>query len=86
MVIEMEEYYSEHAIASSTSKVLCIGALTRSEAEQVGDDAAFCDGFGYYLFMADREKPSEEIEVIAKLTSAAAAEQLSRLLSAAQPA
>ncbi len=75
----MEEYYSEHTI--SRSKVLCIGAVTKKQADQTHDDAQFCDGFGYYLFMADSDKPAGGIQVIAKLASEAAAQQLSKLLS-----
>ena len=74
----MEEYYFE--VPVSNSKVLCVGPITRRETELVLDEASFCDGFGYYLFVADAEKPNADIEIIAKLVSRDAASRLGNLL------
>lgn len=75
----MEEYYSE--VPVSNTKSLCVGPITAREAEQLGDDAPFCDGFGLYLYVADITKPENDVQVLAKLTSEDAAQNLSKLLS-----
>ncbi len=75
----MEEYYSETPI--SNSKILCVGAITQKEAELAGQDAPFCDGFGYYLYIVDSANPKSGAQVLAKVASEEAAQNLSRLLS-----
>lgn len=74
----MEEYYFETPLTNS--KVLCIGSITKAEAAAARYDAHFCDGFGYYLFVADDQEPRREIEVVAKLVSEEAAASLAHLL------
>lgn len=74
----MEEYYFQ--VPVTNSKVLCVGPITRDEAEAAGSDADFVDGFGYYLFIADSEQPRSPIEVLAKLASDDAVANLGNLL------
>ena len=68
----MEEYYCD--IPLTNAKVLCIGPITGREA--AGIDAAFCDGFGTYLYLADASDVRGEVEVIARVVSEEAAERL----------
>ncbi len=75
----MEEYYSEVSI--SNTKMLCVGPITNSEASLISDDAEFCNGLGYYLYVADASQPAKGIEVLAKFISPEAARNLSSLLS-----
>lgn len=68
----MEEYYFD--VPVSNSKVLCIGSITREEAEAAA--SSICDGYGYYLFVANADSPRSPIEVLAKLVSEEAARNL----------
>jgi hypothetical protein len=61
--------------------MLCIGPITKQEAALINGDAEFCDGYGFYLYVADASKPNDGIEVLAKITSPEAARNLSSLLS-----
>jgi hypothetical protein len=72
----MEEYFAEIPVGNSS--VLCVGGITRNEAERAIDNGIDVDGFGYYLFVADRTAPERPIEVLAKFVSLAAAENLAR--------
>ena len=76
----MEDYHFE--IPISNHRLLCLGPITRAEAEAVGDEAGFCDGFGHYLFVADEQEPRGDVEIVAKLVSEEAAVRLSELLRA----
>lgn len=69
----MEEYFSE--IPITNSKTLCIGPITRAEAES-GSEQNIYDGLGYYIFVADTKKPSGSIDILAKIASPDAANQL----------
>jgi hypothetical protein len=71
----MEEYHFDAPL--SNSRALCIGTVTRSEAAATG--AGFCDGLGYYLYLADAEKPGAT-EVLARFASEEAALRMSDLL------
>ena len=73
----MDEYYFE--LPLSNARTLCLGPVTRKEAD--GIDEAFCDGFGTYLFLANADTPREDVEIIAKVVSVEAAEKLRALLS-----
>lgn len=75
----MEEYYSEHPVANS--KLLCVGPVCQNSIESVREETGFCDGLGYYLFVADATNPREHVEVLAKLASEDAAQKLSSLLT-----
>ena len=74
---------SEHFAAASlgNSRVLCVGGITRSEAEAAREDGLEIDGTGYYLFLADESAPKQPISILAKFFSPLEAERLSRLLS-----
>lgn len=74
----MEEYYFEAPV--SNTKVLCVGPITKSEAEIASEDSPFCDGLGYYLFLAHADDPKKDIEVLAKLVSEEAAARLGAVL------
>ena len=68
----MEDYFFE--VPLSNARTLCLGPLTKREADST--DAAFCDGFGTYLFLANADAPGEDVDVIAKIVSVEAAEKL----------
>jgi hypothetical protein len=78
----MDEYYCE--IPLTNSRVLCIGPVTRKEAESA--DSKFCDGFGTYLFIANADNPSEEIDILAKVVSDEATERLALAFQSASRA
>lgn len=73
----MDEFYFSSSIGNS--KTLCVGPISESEAANA--DSPFCDGLGFYLYVVDEAKPTNDVEVLGKLVSDTAAEQLSRLLS-----
>jgi hypothetical protein len=70
--IKMEDYFFE--LPLSNARTLCLGTLTRREADTA--DADFCDGLGTYLYLANADAPTDEVEVIAKVVSTEAAERL----------
>jgi hypothetical protein len=72
---EMEEYYFDAPLSKSRS--LCVGPITRNEAASA--DAPFCDGLGYYLYLADTDNPSGA-EVLARFASEDAARRMSDML------
>jgi hypothetical protein len=72
----MEDYFFE--LPLSNARMLCMGPLTRREADSA--DANFCDGFGTYLYLANADAPADDIEVIAKVVSTEAAERLRAVL------
>lgn len=75
----MQEYY--FGVPVSNAKTLCVGPITREEANSV--DVSFCDGLGYYLYVADAGDDPASVEVLAKLASEDAAFRLSALLKSA---
>jgi hypothetical protein len=70
----VEEYYYE--VPVNNSKVLCVGPITKQEAEVARADGSFCDGFGYYIFLADAVNKRADIEVLGKFVSETAVAQL----------
>ena len=78
----MEEYY--FGVPLTNSKTLCIGPITREEAN--ANDPQVCDGLGFYLYVVAEGSHTDGIEVLAKLVSEEAASRLSNLLRAASPA
>lgn len=75
----MDEYFA--ALPVTNSRVLCVGGITRAEAEAARDDGLNVDGEGYYIFVADEAAPHQPIRLLAKCLSSVEAEHLSRLLS-----
>lgn len=75
----MDEYFAALPVTNST--VLCVGGITRAEAEAAREDGLSVDGEGYYVFLADEASPQQPIRLLAKCFSAVEAEQLSRALS-----
>ena len=71
----MEEYY--FGVPLSNSRSLCVGPITRNEAAAA--DSGFCDGLGYYLFVADAENP-QGTEVLARFASEEAAFRMAETL------
>jgi len=70
----------------SNSKLLCIGGeLPRESVDAVQQYATFCDGFGYYLCVADASRPRDAVNILAKFTSEEAAIAFSRLIGAQTP-
>jgi hypothetical protein len=73
---KMDDYFFE--IPLSNARTLCLGTLTKREVDSA--DADFCDGFGTYLFLANADAPTADVEVIAKVVSTEAAERLKAAL------
>lgn len=71
------------ALTVRNSKVLCVGSITRAEAEAARDSGIEIDGSGYYLFLADEASPRAPISVLAKFLSETEAAQAARLLEVA---
>ena len=65
----------------NNTTVLCVGGVTKAEAQGAHGDGAQIDGRGYYLFLADESDPDQPIQVLAKFLSAVEADQLSRLFA-----
>jgi hypothetical protein len=72
---EMEEYYFDAPLSKSRS--ICVGPITKNEAAAA--DAEFCDGLGYYLYVADAANP-DGTEVLARFASEDAARHMSEML------
>jgi len=76
----MSEYFT--AMPASNSTFLCVGSITRSEAELVRQSGFDHDTHGYYLFVAREDAPDEPIQVLAKFLSPLEAERAAKLLGA----
>ena len=76
----MSDYFA--ALPASNSTFLCVGSITRSEAEFVSQTGLVDDGLGYYLFLAREDAQGEPIQVLAKFVSPLEAEWVARILSA----
>jgi len=73
----MDEYFAAMPVTNAT--VLCVGGITRAEAEGAMEDGVQVDGTGYYLFLANEASPERPIEILAKVVSDAAAARLAQL-------
>lgn len=80
----MDEHFAAFVISNAT--MLCIGGITRAEAEMAIEDGADIDGQGYYLFLASAEEPKQPIRLLAKFFSAMEAEAAARLFERHAPA
>jgi hypothetical protein len=76
----MDEYFAAMPVNNAT--VLCVGGVTRTEAEQARDAGINIDGHGYYLFLANASEPRQPIQLFAKFFSELEAGRMARLLSA----
>jgi hypothetical protein len=76
----MDEYFAEIPLSNAT--VLCVGGVTRREAELARDGGIDIDGTGYYLFLANASEPKQPIQLLAKFFSESEAGRIARLLSA----
>jgi hypothetical protein len=74
----MEEYFGTTSL--SNASMLCVGPITRKEAEAARNDGLDVDGVGYYLFIADGGSPGEPIQLIGKVFSPHHASKLARAL------
>ena len=74
----MDDYFA--SVNASNSKILCVGGITRTEAEAAASDGLDVDGRGYYLFLADERSPGQPIQILAKFISALEAEQACKAL------
>lgn len=75
----MDEHFA--TIPVTNAMRLCVGSITRAEAEAAREDGADIDGLGYYLFVADETAPHAPIRVLAKFVSSSLAEELARTLA-----
>jgi hypothetical protein len=73
----MSEYFASIPISNSTR--LCVGTITRAEAEAASVEGLPVDGRGYYLFLADEASPSTPIQILASFVSAYEAATAARL-------
>lgn len=73
----MEEYWFEHKLSDTVS--LTISTITHKDAEEV--EADFCDGWGYYLCLWDKEADNPK-KIMAKFVSEEEAVEFSMLLTA----
>lgn len=71
----MSDYFA--AIPVSNTTRLCVGALTRAEAE-----AAQVDVRGYYLFLANEAAPGEPIQILASFFSPFEAARAAKIFDA----
>ena len=74
----MDEYFG--AMNVTNAKVLCVGGITRKEAEAARGDGLDIDGTGYYIFLADQSAPKAPVQILGQLFSPLHAAALSRLL------
>lgn len=63
------------SIPVTNSRLLCIGGVTRAEAQEARAAGVEIDGSGFYLFVASEADPSTPIEVLARFFSAEQAER-----------
>jgi hypothetical protein len=75
----MDEYFA--AIPVNNATVLCVGGITRAEAELARDSGINVDGHGYYLFLANAAAPKQPIQFLAKFFSELEAGRIARLLA-----
>ena len=75
----MDEYFAAMPITNAT--MLCIGGITRREAEAEQNEGVSVDGNGYYLFLADETEPKRPIQILAKFLTVIEAGRLARLFS-----
>jgi hypothetical protein len=80
MELNMSDYFA--ALPTANSTFLCVGSITRSEAELVRQTGLSDDGHGYYLFLAREDAPGEPLQVLAKFVSPLEAERVARILNA----
>lgn len=76
----MDEYFATMPVTNAT--VLCVGGITRAEAEAAKDDGLDIDGTGYYLFLANEASPEQPIEILARFFSEMQAARFARILEA----
>lgn len=67
----MEELFFSAPLGGGSH--LCVGTITNDEAVLSHEHAAFVDGYGYYLFLADEGDPRKLAKVLAKFASEDAA-------------
>jgi hypothetical protein len=75
----MDEYFAAFPITNAT--MLCVGGITRAEAERCRDDGQNVDGGGYYLFLARQGESRQPIRLLAKFLSSSEAEETARLFA-----
>jgi hypothetical protein len=75
----MDEYFA--AIPVSNATLLCVGGVTRAEAEQARESGVQIDGHGYYLFLASADQPKQPVQLLAKFFSEFEAGRIARLLA-----
>ena len=75
----MDEYFAYLPAGNAT--VICVGGVTRKEAEAARDDGLDIDGVGYYLFTAKESDPHEPIEILAKFLSQNQAAHFAKLIT-----
>lgn len=74
----MSRYFA--AIPVSNARLLCVGGVSEREAAEARGLDLDVDGSGYYLFLAEADRPSEPIEILAKFYSPDQAEYAASLL------
>ena len=75
----MDGHFAATKLTNTT--LLCVGGITRKEAEAARSDGLDISGQGYYLFLANEEAPDEPVRLLGQIFSADHADRLSRMLS-----
>jgi hypothetical protein len=75
----MDEFF--FSVPLDSKKSLCIGSITRREAENLAD-SMLGDGTGLYLFVAAAAAEHEDIKILAKLGSSELASALANMIRA----
>jgi hypothetical protein len=76
----MDEHFAALPITNAT--MLCVGGVTRSEADRARDEGLDVDGTGYYLFLAKEGERKHPIKILAKFFSEIEAQTFARTIAA----
>jgi hypothetical protein len=78
----MDEYFAAMPVTNAT--VLCVGGVTRSEAERAREEGLDVDGSGFYLFLAQEGARERPIQILAKFFSELEAMNFARVVGSAR--
>lgn len=76
----MQEIFS--SISVKNSKILCVGPITKREAQEAKSQGIDADPTGFYLYLASEAEPASPIEILAKFFSLEQAERAAEMLPA----
>lgn len=76
----MDEHFAALPVTNAT--VLCVGGVTRAEADRAREEGLDVDGLGYYLFLANEGERKHPIKILAKFFSEFEAQSFARVIEA----